>query len=734
MKLQLLKFGLFGALSLITPTVLAEDSDVKVLNEKNFDEWISQAPLSLVEFYAPWCGHCKTLAPEYEVAASKLKENKINLGKIDCTVETTICDKYNIKGFPTLYVFKDGQHLAYNGTRKSDGIISYMKKQNLPSITAIPEADFESFIASDKIVVVGAFNPESKELETLKKIADVQKDEYTFGYVTDSEFIKKNKLETPSITIYKTFGKPETFKGEFDQEAITKFISLASVQTLGEINRENYMNYMKSGLPIGYLFYNSKEMRQKLESELMDAATKHRSSFHFVLIDASVFGAMAKGLNLKEEWPAFAIQEPKSGAKYVFSQEQDITSEALDKFSQGVVDGTVKKSIKSEPIPKDNSAPVKVVVADEFEKIVMDTKKDVLIEFYAPWCGHCKKLEPTYTKLGELSSKFDNLVIAKMDATENDIPVDNEKFNIAGFPTIMLVKGGSNDIVEYTGTRAMSSIISFIELNSNTKMINTIEWMKQSCKKGCLVDESKYSVVHDRVMYNPNTEVGKRSGPYYGRLAALGLADYLFENHVFVLAMDNQTLTFGNGNGSGVGTQNKKKVKSASLNKSELENIIKSQNTRSLEGNKELCFLLELARGTVLSLDTIVSFMDDTDVEKLRSDTNYSKEIKENVKNTIQELLLERKLNNSNIPFSSSPEKPQSNSSKRFNSVDKDIKIVFIVSDDLENNNNKSQPRKNSKKQTLLSVKELSNIFEFPLKPVKWVYDCISVYKCLKLD
>ncbi|PVZ98359.1 hypothetical protein BB558_005627 [Smittium angustum] len=264
--------------------------------------------------------------------------------------------------------------------------------------------------------------------------------------------------------------------------------------------------------------------------------------------------------------------------------------------------------------------------------------------------------------------------------------------------------------------------------------IVTIEWMKQSCKKGCLVDESKYSVGHDRVMYNPNTEVGKRSGPYYGRLAALGLADYLFENHVFVLAMDNQTLTFGNGNGSGVGTQNKKKVKSASLNKSELENIIKSQNTRSLEGNKELCFLLELARGTVLSLDTIVSFMDDTDVEKLRSDTNYSKEIKENVKNTIQQLLLERKLNNSNIPFSSSPEKPQSSSSKRFNSVDKDIKIVFIVSDDLENNNNKSQPRKNSKKQTLLSVKELSNIFEFPLKPVKWVYDCISVYKCLKPD
>lgn len=42
-----------------------------------------------------------------------------------------------------------------------------------------------------------------------------------------------------------------------------------------------------------------------------------------------------------------------------------------------------------------------VVVAKNFDEIVNDSERDVLIEFYAPWCGHCKQLEPKYTELGE---------------------------------------------------------------------------------------------------------------------------------------------------------------------------------------------------------------------------------------------------------------------------------------------------------------------------------------------
>merc|ERR1719259_478950 len=98
---------------------------------------------------------------------------------------------------------------------------------------------------------------------------------------------------------------------------------------------------------------------------------------------------------------AVASKHDFAGELAEYGLDTKFSMDSLRKFLEDFQAGSLEPHMKSEAVPASNDAGVKVAVAKNFDELVTKSEKDVLVEFYAPWCGHCKKLTPIYDELGE---------------------------------------------------------------------------------------------------------------------------------------------------------------------------------------------------------------------------------------------------------------------------------------------------------------------------------------------
>ena len=154
-----------------------EPSEVHHLTDDTFDEFMEKEKSVMVMFYAPWCGHCKSMKPKFTAAAGKLKEMNIEgkLAAVDCTKETKIGSRFEVKGYPTVKYFKDGKEEFDAGhAREEKAIIDFMKDPQEPPpppppekawseeeshVVHLKEDDFKPFLKKKKHVLVMFYAP-----------------------------------------------------------------------------------------------------------------------------------------------------------------------------------------------------------------------------------------------------------------------------------------------------------------------------------------------------------------------------------------------------------------------------------------------------------------------------------------------------------------------------------------------------------------------------------------------
>ncbi|KJA30230.1 hypothetical protein HYPSUDRAFT_126028 [Hypholoma sublateritium FD-334 SS-4] len=464
-------------LAFLTVVLANEASDVISLTASTFESTVNAESLILVEFFAPWCGHCKALAPHYEEAATALKEKNIKIAKVDCVDEADLCQSKGIQGYPTLKVYRNGEASEYSGPRKADGIISYMVKQSLPAVSDVTAANLAEFQKADKIVAIAYLaSPTDAPATEFSAVADVHRDDYLFGLTSDKDAIAAAGVTAPAVVLYRSFDAPESEYpypiSSLTSKDLTDWIKELSVPIIDEVNGENYAIYAGSAKPLAYLFIDpTLEDKEDQIATIKPIAAKYHSKMNFVWIDAVKFGDHAKALNLVEpKWPAFVVQDLEKQLKYPYDQSKELTAAGAEEWVDQYLGGKLLPQLKSQPIPETQDSPVRTLVGLNFEDEVFDDSKDVFVEFYASWCGHCKRLAPIWENLGEkYAAVKDRLVIAKMEAQENDLP-PSIPFRISGFPTLKFKPAGSKSFVDYEGDRSFESLVSFVEEHAKNSL------------------------------------------------------------------------------------------------------------------------------------------------------------------------------------------------------------------------------------------------------------------------
>ena len=400
--------------------ILAKVPDIErsegiyVLTTDNYDRAVSELETLLVYFYAPWCGHCRALGPEFVKAGQTLREkdSPIKLGKVDGTEETELMDKHQVTGYPTLKLYRRGEVVPYTGGRMAPEIVEWLEKKTGPPANILDTVeDVDTFISGNDVAVVGIFTEPGDQLAKYEK-ACLDYDDYGVHYpvgLTRSKEAKEKYGGQDGIILFKKSDEERVlYSGDFSVESIRNFITENALPNLIEFNHENAQKMFKSpndGKSHLLIFHNKSSESYQEEIEMLGRVSKgFREKVLFVSVDVEEedHRRMLEFLGVRhrinnDTFPAMRIITMKDSSGPVRYKPEDTTvsEQNVVSFVKAYIEGKVPRDYFVEPLPADwDNKPVKYLTAVNLKSFIEDRSKHSLVMFYAPWCGHCKTLAP----------------------------------------------------------------------------------------------------------------------------------------------------------------------------------------------------------------------------------------------------------------------------------------------------------------------------------------------------
>jgi len=451
------------------------------LTDANFASEMKKYDYALVKFYAPWCGHCKRMAPEFEKAAKRLASNDppVQLVNVDCTeAGKDTCSKFGVSGYPTLKTFRNGANAAdFEGGRTENEMVKYMSERAGPAAAELTSAaKFEKLTSGAENVVIGFFESESADgVKNFKEAAESLRGKVKFAYTFNKEVSEKAGQDFNNMVLY----RPAKMKSKFEEQVLAYESKKWTVGLIKNWVKDNAQGLApvvdpKEAQELGYpqvlaIFNVDYELDPKgtqyWRNRVMKIASEFKddkSKVKFAVASKDAWGGFLNEVG--RTWTkepivvAFDDKDTKFLMEDTFTTDGSALREFVKKFNKGVL----TPHLKSEAEPE-TQGPNKKLTAANFKSFV-DGSKDAFVKFYAPWCGHCKSMAPKWEEFAK-NEENSGVVIGDFDATANDVPAG---FDVQGFPTLYWIpKGG--DPVKYQSGREVKDFTEYLKKHASAK-------------------------------------------------------------------------------------------------------------------------------------------------------------------------------------------------------------------------------------------------------------------------
>ncbi|RDD36733.1 Protein disulfide-isomerase A4 [Trichoplax sp. H2] len=469
-----------------------QPSLVATLSSDNFTDFVNSKPLMMVQFCSTNNMECKKMRMHYKKAAERLSSHvpSIPLAQVDVDQETSLASDYQIEDVPTLKIFRYGRSTYdYLESKDEYAIVAYMKEQlGLPAKQINTTKEMKQLIEDRKdILVVGYFQDDHDPL--LQAFIDAGNDalrhHFQMFYTTNQKVLQEQSISKSRVVIYhdkrltSQFEKSVvTYENKLDQpdgKDIKKWVIRNSAPLLGELRTKTETISYSNRLPLVIIFltldWSYPEDVQFWRNKLLPVANQYsKKGLTFVLANEEEHTNKIKWFQLEESGEDVNVAIRARDGMY--KMEGEFAVDRLRQFLDDFLRKRLKKLVKSQLIPRNNDGIVYTAVGRTLEKLVNDPDKDVMIYLYAPWCNHCKKFSKTYEDFARKYRKYDDLMIAKIDATANDIVL---KLDVNVVPVVYFYpKSDKLDVIKYKGPKTVLGLSEFIEKHATVLHQQTV--------------------------------------------------------------------------------------------------------------------------------------------------------------------------------------------------------------------------------------------------------------------